>query len=158
MCPSHVDQSCIFDCNYCDKQLFEAKGRIVFLNYNTVYKQKCDYDGELIYDGQKHCLLAMNQHLFAYEVLQQFMFQFLLGRWRPFVMYDHEYHCNGLFNGTTIFTVLTMIHKDAGNPSFSKIVNYNHFRAAWYVFLELMSADKLLMDSFVLTVAHTLLL
>ena len=58
----------------------------------TVYKRKCtflDCDGELIYDGQEQCILAMNQHLFAYEVLRRFMFQFLLGRLVP--LYDN-YH------------------------------------------------------------------
>jgi hypothetical protein len=41
----------------------------------------------------------------------------------------------------TEHSILTMMHKDAGNPSFSKMVSYNHFRAAWYAFLELISSD-----------------
>ena len=41
-----------------------------------------------------------------------------------------------------------MIHKDAGNPSFSKIVSYNHFRAGWYAFLELVSAEMNFSDGF----------
>ena len=58
----------------------------------------------------------------------------------------------------TEHSILTMMHEDAGNPSLSKMVSYNHFRVAWYAFLELMSADIFFpIDSFVLTVAHTLL-
>ena len=49
----------------------------------TVYKLKCstpNCDGELLYDGQGQALLATGQHLFTYELLRRFMFQFLVGR------------------------------------------------------------------------------
>ena len=48
----------------------------------------------------------------------------------------------------TEHSVLTMMHEDTGNPSFSKMVSYNHFRVAWYAFLELMSVDINFSDGF----------
>lgn len=52
---------------------------------------------------------------------------------------------------TTIFTehsVLTASFKDAGIPDFPKLVSYNHFRIAWYLFLELISAEINFSDGF----------
>lgn len=54
-----------------------------YLSSPTVYKRKCtafDCDGELTHDGQEQCLLTSSQHLFTSEVLQCFLFHFLLGR------------------------------------------------------------------------------
>ena len=38
--------------------------------------------------------------------------------------------------------------KDAGVPDFDKLVSYNHFRIAWYLFLELICADINFSDGF----------
>ena len=39
------------------------------------------HDGYLSYDGKDRCLLNMKYVLFTYEVLRQFMFHFLMGRY-----------------------------------------------------------------------------
>ena len=74
-------------------QLFKAKGVkccvfITFIVYVAslpliVFKLKCstpDCAGEVLYEGQEHGLLSNGQHLFTYELLRRFMFQFLMGK------------------------------------------------------------------------------
>ena len=44
--------------------------------------------------------------------------------------------------------MITTSFKDAGVPDLEKLVSYNHFRLAWYLFLELICADINFSDGF----------
>lgn len=44
--------------------------------------------------------------------------------------------------------MLATSFNDAGVPDFKKSVSYNHFRIAWYLFLELICADINFSDGF----------
>ncbi len=45
---------------------------------------------------------------------------------------------------STIYTeycVLSKAHEDAGSDSYKSVVQYKHFRSAWYAFLDLLDID-----------------
>lgn len=113
------------------------------------------------FDGQKFGVLNMGKFLVSYEVLRTFMHQFLLGRYCKLIKITFSYlitaascyyynsilmHLSDIISScrTTIYTqycVLTQNHKDAGSSNFSSLFTYNHYRLAWYSFLELMDID-----------------
>ena len=58
--------------------------RLICYHVSQVYTRRCstqDCPGYMVYDGREQCLLNMNRFIFAYEVLRQFMFHVLLGRY-----------------------------------------------------------------------------
>ena len=59
-------------------------------NAISVFAQKCTSskcDGYLSYDGKEQCLINMKHLLFTYEVLRQFMFHFVMGRYVYTLLY-----------------------------------------------------------------------
>lgn len=48
----------------------------------------------------------------------------------------------------TEYCVLAQTHEDAGCSSFSSTVHYNHYRSAWYAFLDLMKTSIDFADGF----------
>lgn len=84
----------------------------------------------------------MKHLVFTYEVLRQFMFQFLIGGYVNIEYYRSVmiYYCYRMTIYTG-YTILVKAHEDGGNPGFSSTVEYYHFRSAWYAFLSLIDIN-----------------
>ncbi|KAH3830787.1 hypothetical protein DPMN_104040 [Dreissena polymorpha] len=93
-----------------------------------VYERICVATGcssVTCYDGQQDCVLNMGRFLIHYEVLRDFMFQYLYSRSTMFSFYN----------------VWLQHQSDNGNTQFARIFSYMYFRQTWFAYLQLMDID-----------------
>ena len=113
-----------------------------FLVVNSMYCSHCK--ATIDFDGQSCCVLNMGKFLVSYEVLRNFLFQFVMGRlvksqlfWTEFIFYFFVCHRTTIF---TQYSVLMKLLNDSGSINLG-LFSYHQYLQSWYAFLELLDIN-----------------